>query len=369
MNKDMSKIKIFVTGGGTGGHIYPAVSVIYELLKRDIKRENIFYVGNKKNLERKIALDNDFQFLSTGVFGMPRKISFKFLYWLLCLFISILKALYYCFKYKPDIVFGTGGYVSAPVLFSAKILNIPYVLHDSDCAPGVVTRKFATWAKGVNLAFVEAKKCIKSNKIVHYNNPVRSAFFEKTKNEARSILGIKDEFLILIMGGSQGAKTINEGAVEFIKKNSDNKNIRIILQTGRKNYEQVVSMLNIPSNTRIEPYFDDMSIPILASDLIVSRAGSISISEILSSKTPSILVLYPYAASDHQRVNARAISDKNGAVYLEDADLKTGALTLIIEDLLKNKEKYEKLKQNVEKLGENLEKSTENITDLILSCI
>ena len=364
MNKDMSNYKFFITGGGTGGHIYPAVSVINELLSAGADNKNIFYIGNKKNLEYKIAKDKGFQFLSTPVFGMPRKISFKLIKWLICLFAAIIKALFFTLKYKPDVVFGTGGYVSAPVLFAASALKIPYVLHDSDCRPGIVTRKFAKNAKAINLAFEEAKKYINSDKIYNYLNPVRAEFFNKTRDEARDKLNIKDEFLILIMGGSQGAKSINNAALELIEVLSDREDIKIILQTGKKNYDDIVKDLTVPDNARIEPYFDDMSIPILAADLIVSRAGSISISEILSSGAPSILIPYPYAAADHQRVNARAVTEKNAAIYLEDSEAEK--LKEVVVELLNNKEKYNEIKNNASVFKNQYKDANKNILNLIL---
>ncbi len=369
MNKDIKEKIFFITGGGTGGHIYPAIAVINELKDNfNIKCENIFYIGNKKNLEYNIVTNNGIQFLSTNVIGMPRKISFKLVLCLYNLFTSIIKAIYYVLKYKPDVIFATGGYVCAPILFAAKIFKVPYVLHDSDCSPGIVTRSFANKAEGINLAFDNAKKYIKNDNLYFYNNPVRNAFFNKTKEEARSILNIKDEFLILVMGGSQGAKSINKASKKLIETFKDKKDIKIIVQTGKKNYEEYVKGLNIPDNTKIEPYFEDMSIPILASDLIVSRAGSISISEILSSKNPSILIPYPYAAGDHQRINARAIVEKNAAEYLEDSEAEE-KLTKIVSEIMENKEKYNELKRNAEILGENYKHSTRKITELVLSSL
>ncbi len=369
MNKDISEYKFFITGGGTGGHIYPAVSVIRELLKSGAKKENIFYIGNKKNLEYKIAKENDFQFLSTNVFGMPRKISLSFIKWGFCLLVSIIKALYYVLKYKPDVVFGTGGYVSAPILFGAKFLNIPYVLHDSDCMPGIVTRKFAQGASAINLAFLEAKKYINSNKVFNYLNPVRAEFFEKSKEEAREKLNIKNEFVILIMGGSQGAKSINEGALDLIKEAPLREDIKIILQTGNKNYDDVISGLEIPKNTLIAPYFSDMSIPILASDLIVSRAGSISISEILSAGVPSVLVPYPYAAADHQKINAQNVVNKGAAIYLEDNEVKEGKLKETVLKLLADKEGYDKIKNSAQQFRAKYKIANENILNLILGAL
>ncbi len=369
MNKDITTTKFFITGGGTGGHIYPAISVIEELIKRGAKRENIFYIGNKNNPEYKISKDKNYNFLSVEIFGMPRKLTLRFIKWVFYLLISSIKSCLYLLKYKPDVVFATGGYVCAPTLFVSKLFKVPYVLHDSDCFPGIVTRSFSSCAKGVNLAFYDAKKYIKSKNIHNYNNPVRADFFETSKEDARKILNINDEFLILIMGGSQGAKSINEAAIDFINEYKERSDIKIILQTGRKNYEDVIKNIKIPSNTRIEPYFDKMALPILAADLIVSRAGSISISEILSAKTPSILVPYPYAAADHQRINAKSIKDKNAALYLEDEDLKKGALKNLIKELMENKEEYEQIKKNASDLGKDFHLATEKITDLLLSAL
>lgn len=366
MTQNMQDKVFFITGGGTGGHIYPAISVMNELIKKEIKKENIFYIGNKNNLEYKIVTDNGNNFLNVNVQGMPRKLTPKFFIWGFNLIKSILACIIYIFKYKPSIIFATGGYVCAPLLFAAKIMNISYILHDSDCRPGIVTRNFAKSAKAINLAFSNAEKYIKSNNIVHLNNPVRSCFFEKTKKEAREILNINDEFLILIMGGSQGAMSINKAALDIIENYKNKKDIKIILQTGKKNYDEIIKNLTIPENTVIAPYFDNMSIPILAADIIISRAGSISISEILSAKAPSILIPYPYAAADHQRINAKAITDKNAAIYLEDESLKAGKLKEIIDEVINNKEKYALLKQNAEILGADFKNSAQKITDLII---
>ena len=369
MKSDINNKTYFITGGGTGGHIYPAVSIINELIKKGVNKEKIFYIGNKKNLEFKIAKDNGFNFLSTSVFGMPRKLSPKFISWTFCLIFSIIKCLFFILKYKPDVIFATGGYVCAPTLFAANILKVPYVLHDSDCFPGIVSRTFSKNAKAVNLAFLEAKKYIKNKNVYNFNNPVRSSFFEITKEEARKNLNINDEFLILIMGGSQGAKSINEAAVDVIYHFKNRSDIKIILQTGKKNFDEVIKNIDIPSNTRIEPYFDNMAIPILAADLIISRAGSISISEILSSKNPSILVPYPFAAADHQRINAHSIEKQNAAIYLEDEELKEGKLKEKIEEILNNKEEYNLLKQNAEVLGANFKQANEKILNLIVEAI
>ncbi len=219
-------------------------------------------------------------------------------------------------------------------------------MHDSDAHPGIVTRAFSKNADTLNLAFKEGEKFIKAKRITHFKNPVRDEFFTVSKNEARQNFGLDNELCVLIMGGSQGAKSINSAAIGAIKYFKDNKNVKIIFQTGKKNYEGVIASLQEQDcavetleNAVIRPYFDKMYLPILAADIIISRAGSLSISEILAAKKPSILIPYPYAAADHQRKNAREIEKTGAALYIEDSDLTPEILIKTIEELILNDKK------------------------------
>ena len=187
------KTVYFITGGGTGGHIYPAVSIIETLLNSNVEKENIFYLGNKKNLEYEIATKNGYNFLPYSIKGMPRKIGLELFVWFGILFLSTLKALYYVLKHKPSVIFATGGYVCAPILFCAMFLRIPYVLHDCDIQPGIVTKFFAPCAKYVSLAFEDAKKFIKSKKICVCGNPIRQEFKLISKKQARADLSLNDD--------------------------------------------------------------------------------------------------------------------------------------------------------------------------------
>ena len=275
MQKKQRTKTFFLTGGGTGGHIYPCVSMLNELRNRGYS--DIYYVGNSKNPEYDIITGLQAPFLNVPVFGMPRKPDFKLLKWILLLFVSVLKCLSYALKYKPDAVFATGGYVSAPMVICANILKIPYVMHDSDAHPGIVTRAFSGGAKAVNLAFIEGSRFIKAKKITNFKNPVRDEFFTISKVKARAELGISDdEFCVLVMGGSQGARTINSAAVELLGNFKDKKGVKIIFQTGKKNYDDVKTALKEAldatfkdcvdnfglQNAIIQPYFEKMYLPI-----------------------------------------------------------------------------------------------------------
>ena len=174
----MNKKTYFITGGGTGGHIYPATAVADELLK-DETTEKIYYVGNPDNLEATIVKDKNYEFLPVKSSGMPRKISLGLVNWAFKMFIAWLKCCTYIKKYKPDVIFGTGGYVSAPVILAGITMKVPFIMHDCDANPGLVTRKLSPYAKSISIAFKDAREKL-HNKNCHLNgNPVRTEFKDR----------------------------------------------------------------------------------------------------------------------------------------------------------------------------------------------
>ena len=346
----MSKKTYFITGGGTGGHIYPAVAVADELVKNG---ENIYYVGNPKNLEYDIISQKGYNFLPVNVHGMPRGAKLSLIKWGLQLLRAIFKSIGYILKYKPDAIFGTGGYVSAPAMIAAKILGKPYMMHDCDAQPGLVTRKLSPYAKAVSVAFESANKFINNKNFYVNGNPIRPQFKTLTKEEARENLGLENKLTLCIMGGSQGARTINDASVSLLKRLSQEYNIQIIFQTGKKNFERVIEQIirlypdyELDKNLIIRPYFEDMVTVLKASDIAISRAGSLSISEIEAAGLASILIPYPHAAADHQRKNAKYMVEKGASLYLEDADTDELHLGSLIEELINNSDKLKELQSN-----------------------
>lgn len=324
--QDKEAILVVLTGGGTGGHIYPAIAVA-QALKDDKQIKSISYIGCEKNIEKSIVESENIDFYSVNVSGMPRKPGIKFIFWLAELLQSTIQSVQILINLKPNIVFGTGGYVTAPVLLASRLLGIPYIIHDPDAHPGMVNKLMAGSAKTVSIAFEQAKSHINSKNIKVFGNPIRSSLSSIGKSEALSKFGFSPEKkTVLVMGGSQGAKTINnaikDAVPELIKQG-----YQIIHQTGRKNYDEYMEKIteNYPEYV-VRPYFDDMSIPLNAADIAISRAGSLSISELNLCGLPSILVPFPYAAADHQRYNARAMQEAGAGFYLEDADCKAERL-------------------------------------------
>ena len=358
----------FITGGGTGGHIYPAMAVADGLIQSG--NCEIYYIGNPNNMEYSIAKDKNFKFLPVNISGMPRKIGIELFLWGLKLIIAIFIALYYILKYKPTAIFGTGGYVSAPVLFASMYFTkTPYMLHDCDAQPGLVTRKLALKAKCVNLAFECAKTFINNANVTVFGNPIREDFKNCNKESAKDSLFLGKKLTVCIMGGSQGAQSINSAAINILKKLSEN-NIQVILQTGKKNYDKAITMLlkaypeyQQDENVIVEPYFDNMSMILKASDIVVSRSGSLSLSEICASPAASILIPYPYAAADHQRKNAKFMQEKGASLYIEDNELTSELLFNRIMAIAKDETMLDKLTKNALSLA-NYD-ATQNIIETI----
>lgn len=357
----------FVTGGGTGGHIYPAMAVADALKAEGAK---VYYVGNKRNMEFQLAAEKGYKFLHVGVSGMPRKLNPKFFYWGIRLVRAILYSIKYIKKYKPNAVFATGGYVSAPMLFACILTKTPYMMHDCDAMPGLVTRRLSKRAKCVSLAFEKAKRYIPNKKTIVTGNPIRDGFKSLTKEDARFSLGLQNKLTLTIMGGSQGAKSINNSAVEIIKELVQDYGLQVIFQTGKKNYEEVIEKLKYiypaweqEGGVLLKPYFSDMISVLKASDIVISRAGSLSLSEICASGCASILVPYPYAAANHQRINAKNMLENGACVYIEDKELEPNKLREALLLIINNPIKLNYLKQNASYLAKY--DATEKITECL----
>ena len=351
----MSDKTYFITGGGTGGHIYPAVAVADALAAEG---ETVYYVGNPENLEFDIIKNKDYGFLPVNVHGMPRKVGLPLISWFFQLGIAVIKSIGYLNKYKPDAVFGTGGYVSAPILIACILKKVPYMMHDCDAQPGLVTRKLAPYAKAVSLAFECAKDFINNNVCYINGNPIRPKFKTLLKPEARKAMGLTNKLTVCIMGGSQGARAINDAAVEILQTLTNKYDVQVIFQTGKKNFERVVEQLikiypgyESDKSLIIRPYFEDMVTVLKAADIAVSRAGSLSLSEIEASAIASVLVPYPHAAADHQRKNAKYMVEQGASLYLEDHEVNEKTLLEALTLLITDREKLARLQGCAMKLA------------------
>ncbi len=359
----------FVTGGGTGGHIYPALAVADSLTARGFK---VYYVGNKRNMEFELAGKKGYKFLHVSIKGMPRGLNPKFFVWGVKLVKAIIRSIRYIKKYNPDAVFSTGGYVSAPMIFACILTKTPYMMHDCDAMPGLVTKKLSKRAKYVSLAFEKAKRYIPNKHTIVTGNPIREEFKTMTKIQALENMNLsKNKLTLCIMGGSQGAKSINNTAIELLKEFSQERNMQIIFQTGKKNYDDVIERVRQiyptfeqDNNLIIKPYFMDMISPLKSSDIVISRAGSLSISEICASGAAPILIPFPYAAANHQRINAQYLLELGACIYIEDKELDPNKLREAVVSLIENPIKMNYIKQNSSHLAKF--DATERIVELLM---
>ncbi len=351
------KYTYFITGGGTGGHIYPAIAIA-EALRKDETTKNIYYIGNPNNLEYGIVKKARFKFLPIKVSGMPRKIGWDFIKWGIELELANWRALYYLWRFKPDAILGTGGYVSAPALMASNLTKTPYMIHDCDAQPGMVSKFVAPMAKKVSLAFEDSASYIHSNNISINGNPIREQFKTLTKEQARQNMNLENKTTITIMGGSQGAKSIDEATIQCLKQIFEKYDVQVIFQTGAKHYENTIKALEevYPEfehnkNLVIKPYFDDMVTALKATDIAISRAGSLSLSEICACGIAPILIPYPYAAADHQRKNAKSLLNKDACLYLEDKETTGKTLLEKLDELLSNPERLATIQTNTRALA------------------
>lgn len=351
------KYTYFITGGGTGGHIYPAIAIA-EALRKDETTKDIYYIGNPNNLEYGIVKKAHFKFLPIKVSGMPRKIGWDFIKWGIELELANWKALYYLWRFKPDAILGTGGYVSAPALMASNLSKTPYMIHDCDAQPGMVSKFVAPMAKQVSLAFEDSASYIRSNNISINGNPIREQFKTLTKEQARQNMNLENKTTITIMGGSQGAKSIDDATIQCLKQIFEKYDVQVIFQTGAKHYENTIKALEevYPEfehnkNLVIKPYFDDMVTALKATDIAISRAGSLSLSEICACEIAPILIPYPYAAADHQRKNAKSLLNKNACLYLEDKETTGETLLEKLDELLSDPEKLASIQANTRALA------------------
>lgn len=351
------KYTYFITGGGTGGHIYPAIAIA-EALRKDETTKDIYYIGNPNNLEYGIVKKAHFKFLPIKVSGMPRKIGWDFIKWGIELELANWKALYYLWRFKPDAILGTGGYVSAPALMASNLSKTSYMIHDCDAQPGMVSKFVAPMAKQVSLAFEDSASYIRSNNISINGNPIREQFKTLTKEQARQNMNLENKTTITIMGGSQGAKSIDDATIQCLKQIFEKYDVQVIFQTGAKHYENTIKALEevYPEfehnkNLVIKPYFDDMVTALKATDIAISRAGSLSLSEICACGIAPILIPYPYAAADHQRKNAKSLLNKNACLYLEDKETTGETLLEKLDELLSDPEKLASIQANTRALA------------------
>ncbi len=344
-------IKIMFTGGKTGGHVFPAIAMAKEFKKR-FPHSQICFVGTKEGMEAKIVPQYGFELLFIQTKGLSRR---SYLSNLLLGF-YLLKGFYQAYttlnRRKPNLVVGTGGYVSFPVVFVAGLKRIPVMLQEQNSYPGISTRFLAHFADKVCLSYADSLKYFRtSEKIRMIGNPIRVDITLKERNQAIKKFGlVEGTKTVFVFGGSQGAHSINLAILKCL--DLLNPGWQILWQTGESDYSEISSKVKEKEfKCVVLPFIEDMGSAYAASDIVVSRAGALTLAEITACGKPSILIPFPFATADHQRYNAEALQKQEAARMILQKDLTPEMLAQEIDALLSNEERLSNMAKQSKKMG------------------
>ena len=363
--------KIVLCGGGTGGHIFPNIAISEILKKENCK---LCYIGVSGKPEEQIADSSEIDFYGYEFSGFPRKLQKELFLWPINLFKAILKAKLYLEHFKPDIVFGTGGYSSAPVFIAAKRLKIPYIVHNLDMKLGLANKLCANGATLLTLGFENDEEVSQTTESIVTGNPVRKSFLEITSVDKTNLYKqfnlTPDKKTIFVIGGSQGANAINESVLEILKELIINNNLQIIHQTGEATHEgymKRVPSVVMGSNSYIaKPFFENPETCYHLADLVISRSGAMTTTEITVLGKPTIFIPFPYAGN-HQEANIKHLIDSSGAILMKQKGLRSKVLLKTILDLLNNENKLTEMSTITRSFAKP--NATQDIANIILSRI
>ena len=332
-------MKIIVSGGGTGGHIYPAVTIA-RAIETQILQANgvceILYIGTKEGMEARIIPREGFVFETIQVSGIKRSFSPQNIKTMLQLVVGFYQAISKIRCFKPDIVVGTGGFVCGPVLLAAALMGVPTVIQEQNALPGITNKILSRFVNKVCLGYREAAEYfprVAKNKLVFTGNPIRKDILTRERATAYNEVGLPDDKLtVLVVGGSRGARSINSAMLDVYKFFAGRKNVQILHATGDSDFQRMLKGLNDlqvndKSNILVRPYLFNMQSAIAVADVAVFRAGAVGLAELAAIGVPAILIPYPHAAENHQEFNARALEKSGAATVILDRDL-TGAVLI-----------------------------------------
>ena len=363
---------ILFAGGGTAGHINPALAIA-EYIKERHPDAKISYIGTAEKLEAKLVPEKGYDFYTIDVAGFMRKITpkniMKNVSAVKKAIISSMDSKKLLKKLNPDIVVGTGGYVSGPVLKQAQKLGFKTAIHEQNAFPGITTKMLSKGADAVMLAMPEAEKYLKLNKKpIITGNPIRPELLKISKEDARKKLGLDGRSLILSFGGSLGARRVNESVTELIKWHNGTDKYYHIHGTGKVGYEPMKESLKditLSSCIDVREYISDMDICMAAADLVISRAGAITLGEIGVCGKPSVLIPSPYVAENHQFHNAMTLKNNGAAEIIEEKDLNGEILIKTVSKMLEDESKLQKMSQAAKE--SSISDANERIYDVLMN--
>ena len=374
----MAQLKFILSGGGTGGHIYPAIAIANELKLR-FPDSAILFVGAKDKMEMQKVPQAGYPIKGLWIAGIQRRLTFDNALFPIKLLDSLLKSRTIIRDFNPDVVIGTGGFASGPLLRVASIAGIPTVIQEQNSYPGITNKWLSRNANTICVAYENLESFFPKNKIVFTGNPVRQDLIDiKNKKEAaKAFFNIgADKKVLLVLGGSLGARRINQLIAKELV-NFTSQNIQVIWQCGKLYFEEyqkfdshynnlTANNQNPTPDVQVLSFIDRMDLVYAAADIIISRAGASSVSELCIVGKPVIFIPSPNVAEDHQTKNAQSIVDKKGAIMIKEVELDT-QFTRTFNNLLSDENLQNELSQNIQKLAKA--NATKDIVDEIIKLI
>lgn len=346
-------MKVIMTGGGTGGHIYPAIAIAEEIRRRDPKAE-ILFVGTKHGMEKDIVPKNGYELKFITVSGLNRRQPWKNIRTIHDLKKGMDEAKAIVKQFKPDVVIGTGGYVCGPVVRAASSMGVRTYIHEQNAFPGLTNKLLSRKVNRVFIAFEEAADYFHTkDRPVVVGNPVRKSFLNVSREAARRSLGIADsDFVVLSFGGSLGARKINDEMKIAVERLHDRNGLKIFFVTGRRYYDEITASAD-PGDARVSymRYIDDMPKYLGACDLAITRSGALTVSEITACGRASIMIPSPYVTNNHQYFNAKVAADRAASILIEEKDLKPGMIADLIGRLMDDRPRVERMEKNAAAIG------------------
>ena len=345
-------IRVLIAGGGTSGHIHPALAIA-DQIKESSPDSQIEFCGTERGLESELVPKAGYVIHKIRARGLPTKPSRKMVAALVEMAAGRRTCISLIRSFRPDVVIGTGGYVCSPLVSAAHAMHVPVLLHEQNAFPGRSNRLLSRHASAVCTSFPGIESYFpKAKQVLFTGNPVKKIFFSIQKEESRRKLGLtKDDFFVLAMGGSLGARTINDAVVELSRLALPPKT-KILLSAGKQQHEELIAKITSANQVlEIREYIYDPEQYMAAADLIICRAGAITCAEVAALGLPSIMIPYPFAAGDHQTSNAMAFVNQNASVMMKDGDVTAVSLLEHVTALAEDRVRLQKMGENAKSLS------------------
>ncbi|HOK62278.1 MAG TPA: undecaprenyldiphospho-muramoylpentapeptide beta-N-acetylglucosaminyltransferase [Soehngenia sp.] len=350
-------MNIIISGGGTGGHIYPALAIAKEIKKRYKEKVNIYYVGTPNGMEKELAKREGYEYRQVRVMGMPRNLSRESIKSAKELLIGLNDSRKIINELNPKLIIATGGYVCFPISYVGNLKKIPVCIHEQNAFPGITNKILSRYASKVFITFDESKKYFKHpERTILTGNPIREELFLVDKKAAYKAFDLNsDKPIILSFGGSGGQNSLNEAILTYIQSISECNDVQLIHITGKSHYEGFKEALekkgvDLKENIKIFPYLHDLPKVLNIATLVIASAGAITLAEISALGIPSILIPKAYTAENHQEYNAQVFEDAGASVVIKEKDLNGEVLAKTINELISDKRRLMEMSNNTKKL-------------------